>query len=74
METLLIFCFDSVGVKARVTFDSEIFQGMKVVYWMEEEGDTVRLVENIFDILFEEVLKTKKVIEMEEIKNKINNV
>ena len=74
LPILSIFVMDNVVAKARVTFDSEMFQGMKVVYWMGDEGDTVQRIENIFDILFEEVLKTRNVMEMEEIKNKINNV
>jgi len=53
-------------VKARVTFDSVDTEGLRITYWMDDDGeqDIAKKVSGIFGILFEEVAKT---IEMEKI-------
>lgn len=56
---LLISVTDTVMVKARVTFDCEIFQGYQVTYWQDDDTDVIERVNSIFDLLFEEVLKQK---------------
>ena len=53
---------DEIGVKARVTFDYEIFQGYQVTFWQDDDTDVIERVNSIFDLLFEEVLKTNKII------------
>jgi hypothetical protein len=58
-EPLLIFCFDSVSVKDKVTFDSCMVQGVQVTYWMDDYEDLEEKVNGMFDILFEEVMKDR---------------
>lgn len=58
--TLSVFCVDSIGVKARVTFDSCITQGIQCTFWMDEEENFEEKINSMFDILFEEMLKTMK--------------
>ena len=57
---LSIFCVDFLEVKNKVTFDSSVVQGMHVSYWMEDDNVEER-INNAFDILFEEVIKTRNV-------------
>ena len=60
-ETLSISCFDSLEVKARVTFDSCVIQGIRVTYWQPEAPDSMEnVLEDIFGILFEEVVKARR--------------
>jgi len=58
--TLSVFCFDSVNVQARVTFDSRLVQDVQVTFWMEDTPDMELRINGIFDILFEEVIKTRE--------------
>lgn len=59
-DILSIFCVDSLEVRARVTFDSSVVQGIRVTYWQPEAPDSIEYVlEDIFGILFEEVVKTR---------------
>ncbi len=57
-DILSVFCFDSIGVKARTTFDSCMVEGIQFTYWMDDEEVEER-VNNMFDILFKEVIKTR---------------
>ncbi len=57
---LLVELHDHVDVKARVTFDYEIFQGYQVTFWQDDDTDVIKRVNSIFDLLFEEVLKQEK--------------
>lgn len=78
-ETLSISCYDSVGVKARMTFDSEDIQGVgreksvHITYWMDDEEDIAKRVSSIFGILFDEVIKTRKLSRDRELENHIIN-
>ena len=56
-EFLEVSCIDILEVKARVTFDSEMFQGIQVTYWVEDETKLQERLEKTFDLLFDEVLK-----------------
>ena len=56
-ETLLISCFDSIGVKDKTTFDSCIVDGIQVTYWMDDDEDIEERINRMFDIFFEEVVK-----------------
>ena len=58
---LVVDCLDNINVKARVTFDCEIFQGYYVTYWQDDDTDVIERVNSIFDLLFEEVLKTSEI-------------
>jgi len=60
VKDLSISCVDEIGVKARMTFDSEDVQGLHIVYWMDDEADIEARVSSIFAMLFEEVIKTKE--------------
>ena len=59
-NTLSIFCFDSISVKARMTFDSSEVQGINITYWMDDAEDLEERVDAIFAALFEEVIKARK--------------
>jgi hypothetical protein len=61
-KILSIFSFDSLEVRARVTFDSYIFQGVQVTYWMDDASNEniEKTINNIFDILFEEMIRNRK--------------
>lgn len=67
-KTLSIFCEDSIVVKARVTFDSCIIQGVQITYWMDDENIEER-ISSIFSILFEEVIKTRELKRIKALKN-----
>ena len=58
--TLSINCFDSIEVRARVTFDSEIVEGFQVTYWQDDDNDVEQKIRSIFTLLFEEVIKTRE--------------
>ena len=55
---LSVFCFDTVDVKARVTFDSETVDGIQITYWMDDDRDIEKGINCMFDLLFNEVYKT----------------
>ena len=59
-NTLSISCFDSMSVKARMTFDSSEIQGINVTYWMDDAEDLEERVDAIFGTLFEEVIKARE--------------
>ena len=59
-EVLSISCHDTIGVKARMTFDSEDVQGMHITYWMDDDDDIEKRIDSIFAMMFEEVLKTRE--------------
>ena len=58
-ETLSIFCSDSVGVKAKMTFDSSVVDGIQITYWQDDDEDMEERIESVFAMLFEEVIKTR---------------
>jgi len=58
-ETLEIFCFDSVGVKDRTTFNDCVVDGVKVTFWTDEEEDIQERLKGMFDILFKEMIKNR---------------
>ncbi|MFA6325390.1 MAG: hypothetical protein WCX46_04160 [Candidatus Paceibacterota bacterium] len=58
-ETLSIFCCDSVGVKARMTFDSCLVEDVQITYWQDDDEDIEERIESVFAMLFEEVIKTR---------------
>jgi len=70
---LSIFCSDMVGVSARVTFDSCTIDGIQVTFWMDEDEDIKERVNNMFDILFEEVVKSREKISKKQSVIKIIN-
>ena len=57
---LSIFCVDSLAIKARVTFDENMVQGVHVTYWFEDPEDVTLRINNAFDILFDELMKNRK--------------
>lgn len=56
---LHVFCFDSVNLKDKITFDACIVDGIQVTYWMEDESDIKEILKGMFDILFKEVIKNR---------------
>ena len=58
-KILSVFCFDEIEVRARVTFDSCMVEGIQVTYWMDDAPDVEERINSMFDILFEEVIKTR---------------
>lgn len=56
---LHVFCFDSVNLKDRTTFDSCMVKDIQVTYWMDDEGDAKERLNGMFNILFEEVMKNR---------------
>ncbi len=61
-KTLSIFCTDSIELRARVTFDAIEVGGVRVTYWQPEAPDSVEsILDDMFSILFEEVVKARKV-------------
>lgn len=58
-QTLEVFCFDSVGLKDRTTFDDCIIDGVKVTFWTDEEEDIQERLKRMFDILFKEMIKNR---------------
>ncbi len=67
--TLSIVCADSIDVKARFTFDYEIFEGYQVTYWQDDDEDVEERINSIFGILFDEVLKNRKNTEKSRMKS-----
>ena len=59
VKTLSIFCSDSVGVKAKMTFDSCLVEGIQITYWQDDDEDMEARIESVFAMLFEEVIKTR---------------
>jgi len=57
---LEVFCFDSVGVKDKMTFDSCVVNGIEVTFWMDDDEDIEERINKMFDIFFEEVEKDIK--------------
>lgn len=60
-DLLKILCIDRIVIKDKVTFDSCIIQGVQVTYWMDDDIDIEERINTIFDILFEDVLKTRSI-------------
>ena len=56
-KILSVFCIDTLEVKARVTFDSCLVDGIQFTFWMDDNEDMVERVNRMFDILFEEMVK-----------------
>lgn len=56
---LHVFCFDSVNLKDKTTFDACAVDGIQVTYWMEDEGDIKERLKDMFDLLFQEVIKNR---------------
>jgi hypothetical protein len=61
--TLSIICVDTIEVKARVTFDSEVVDGIQVTYWMDDDSEILRRIDKMFDYLFEEVLRINESVQ-----------
>ena len=57
--TLFVFCVDSVGLKDKTTFDSEMVDGIRVTYWTDDEANVEEKLKEMFDILFQDMLKNK---------------
>jgi len=60
---LSVDCFDTIEAKARVTFDAETVDGIKITYWMDDDKDIKDRVNKIFDYFFEEVFKVDEIVE-----------
>jgi hypothetical protein len=56
-ERLHVFCFDSIEVTDRTTFDSCVVNGLQVTFWMEDENTEER-INKMFDLFFDELVKT----------------
>ncbi|HAS80894.1 MAG: hypothetical protein UR25_C0004G0008 [Candidatus Nomurabacteria bacterium GW2011_GWE1_32_28] len=67
-KTLSVFCSDSVGVKAKMTFDSCVVEGVQITYWQDDDEDMEERIESVFAMLFEEVIKTRSLS-----RNKVGN-
>ena len=59
-DTLSIRCFDEVTIKARVTFDECTYRGVHVTFWSEETEESAKILDDVFDILFDEVVRNRK--------------
>lgn len=59
-KTLSVFVHDLIDVRARVTFDSCMFEDIQVTYWFDDAPDVEERINGMFDILFEEVIKTRE--------------
>lgn len=59
-DILSIFCVDSLEVKARVTFNSCVIDDLRLTYWYEEPEDSQQVIDDIFDLLFEEVERIRE--------------
>ncbi len=63
---LSISCCDTIDVRARMTFDSEYIPSVgrqpscQITYWADDVQDERDPISAIFELLFEEVLKTRK--------------
>jgi hypothetical protein len=57
-KTLEVFCSDSIGVKARTTFDSCEVEGIQITYWQDDD-DIDERIDSLFDMFFDEVIKTR---------------
>ena len=68
-DTLSVSCFDSIEVKARVTFDFIIFKGIQVTYWMDDDEEIKQRINGIFDLIFEELIKNKTINQNEMVKS-----
>ncbi|MFA5751053.1 MAG: hypothetical protein WCX79_04390 [Candidatus Paceibacterota bacterium] len=68
-KTLEVFCSDSIGVKARTTFDSCKIEGVQITYWQDDDNDIDERIDSVFDMLFDEVIKTRILSRKKEIKN-----
>lgn len=68
-KTLSVFCSDAIDVKARVTFDCCVVEGVQVTYWIDDAPDIETRINGMFAILFEEIIKTKEESRIETIKN-----
>ncbi|MFZ2522517.1 MAG: hypothetical protein WAX44_03350 [Minisyncoccia bacterium] len=73
---LHVLCVDTMDIKARVTFNSEVVQGVYVTYWAEDTEVAEKQLDKIFSIFFEEVLKTRGMNENSREKSQIiiNNI
>lgn len=56
---LHVFCFDSINLKDKTTFDSCAVKDIRVAYWAEDEEDIEERFSDMFDILFQEVIKNR---------------
>lgn len=67
-NTLSIFCVDTVTIKDKMTFDSCTVDGVQVTYWQDDDEDIEKRIDSIFEMLFEEVIKTRNLC-----RNKVEN-
>lgn len=56
---LHIFCFDSVNLKDKTTFDSCMVEKINITFWDDDEENNQERFKGMFDILFEEVMKNR---------------
>jgi len=56
-QVLSIFVEDSISLVDRVTFDSCTLEGVQVTFWMEPPGDSTKILESIFDMIFDEMFE-----------------
>lgn len=56
---LEVFCFDSIKLKDKTTFDSCAIKDIRVAYWAEDEENVDERLAGMFDILFQEVIKNR---------------
>ncbi len=59
-EFLSIFCVDTLQIKARVTFDECTHRGVHITFWSEETEESTKILDDVFDILFDEVMKMRR--------------
>lgn len=62
VESLYVSCFDFIQVVDKTTFDSCVVNGIDITFWWEENGDTQKILNGMFDLLFEDVVKARKII------------
>jgi len=60
-KVLSVFCYDSIDIRARVTFDSCLVEDVQITYWMDDAPDAKERINNMFDFLFEEVIKNRQI-------------
>ncbi len=68
-KTLEVFCSDSIGVRARTTFDACVVEGVKITYWQDDDSDSNERIDRLFDMFFDDVIKTRVLSREKVIKN-----
>lgn len=57
---LLVFCYETVEVRDKVTFFSYLHRGLLITHWTDDVEDEEKRMVDMFTILFEEVEKIRK--------------